>query len=122
MRGMNLCILIALVVPAATTGVRADAVSDCSQHYNVYVNSLPELTAVRGQCEAESNAHRNDPSLSEEELEAKLQSGCVAKQQFCLKVNPYDGADACTTAQAIDARYAAYRQALWGLREECEAQ
>lgn len=84
-----------LLMVAATCIAHADDFSDCMQGLDGYQAHLPELENARAECAAEDQRLRNDPSLSEEELEAALQQQCPAKQRVCDKIQPEVGHAAC---------------------------
>ena len=94
-----------------------------------YKSHLTDLENARAQCEAEEQQLRNDPTLSEEELEVALQQQCPAKQAVCNQVAPERGHAACEaflqSGFGDEAQVAAAQEAngvLKSFYDECTAQ
>src|SRR5262245_56733803 len=73
----------------------ADDFEGCMTGHERYKAHLPNLANARAYCQAEEQRMRNDPALSEEELEVALQQRCPAVQAVCDQVAPESGHAAC---------------------------
>jgi hypothetical protein len=87
--------MVACLTCVALDKAIADDFEGCMAGHDRYKSHLTDLENARAQCDAEEQQLRNDPTLSEEELEMALQQQCPAKQVVCNQVAPESGHAAC---------------------------
>lgn len=129
MRSVIFLLAIALTVACDRSVARADDLDDCLEGYARYQAYLPSLQQARLQCQARSDQIRNDPTLSEVDMEAQLQTPCPMKQTVCGYIRPEEGHAACESylqySGGSDGNYSAANQSnavLKQVYDECTAQ